>query len=113
LGLLLGLAVVVYAVMLRLGKSAETREWAFGSEQRARQRILMLPGSGFMYMAAGFWGLSRFSEMAAVGVGVSALVGVVPVLWAGLQIPMPVFFYPKWARERRLRIRARAKTAKS
>lgn len=112
LGIALGIGVIVHAVRLRRGRTAETREWAFGDEQKARLRILMLPGSGCFYAAAGLFGLTRFTDAVGPLLALLVLVGFVPVFWAVLQLPMPLFFYPKWARERRSRIRARAKAVK-
>lgn len=109
LAVLAAVALAGYAVSCRRGRTPERREWAFGSEESARTTILMLPGGAAMLAAAGFLGLTRVTDAVAPLVALCALVGVVPVLWAGLRLPVPLAFYPAWAREQRARVRARAK----
>lgn len=102
-----------YAVVCRLGRTPERREWAFGSEETARNTILFLPGGAAMLAAAGFLGLTRVTDAVAPLVALCALVGVVPVLWAGLRLPVPLALYPTWAREQRARVRARGKAGRT
>lgn len=111
IAILAALGLAGYAVVCRLGRTPEQREWAFGSEETARNVILMLPGGAALLAAVGFLGLTRLTEAVAPLVALCALLGVVPVLWAGLRLPVPVVFFPKWAREQRARVRARRKTA--
>lgn len=107
------LALAGYAVACRRGRTPERREWAFGSEETASTTMLMLPGGGAMLAAVGFLGLTRVTSAVAPLVVICALLGVVPVLWAGLRLPVPLALYPAWAREQRARVRARRKSQKA
>jgi len=112
LAVLAGSALVGYTVVCRLGRTPERREWAFGSEETARNTILMLPGCGALLAAVGFLGLTRVTDAVAPLVAVCALVGAVPVLWAGMRLPLPLALYPAWAREQRARIRTRQRASR-
>ena len=112
LAVLTGLTMIGYAVVCRLGRTPQRREWAAGSEETARNTMLMLPGGGAMLAAVGFVGLSRRSDAFAPLVLLFALLGTGPVIWAGLRLPLPLAFYPLWARGQRARLRSRQKAAR-
>lgn len=103
------LALAGYAVACRRGRTPERREWASGSEETARNTLLMLPGSAALLSAVGLLGLTRVTDAVAPLVAAGAMLGVVPVLWAGLRLPVPLALFPAWAREQRARVRARRK----
>jgi hypothetical protein len=65
-----------------------------------------------MLAAVGFVGLTRVTDAFAPLVALCAVVGVVPVLWAGLRLPLPLALYPSWAREQRARVRNRRRSAR-
>lgn len=63
--------------------------------------------------AAGCTGIADTIDAAVPLVALSAILGVPPVLWAGLRVPMPLWFFPRWARDQRARLRARKLSAES
>lgn len=113
LAVVVGLGLIGHALRARLGRTPERREWAAGSDEDTRTLLLMVPGGGALLAAAGFLGLTRVSEAFGPLVALFALLGVVPVLWAGLRLPVPVRLYPSWAREQRARIRGRGRAARA
>lgn len=113
LAVLGGLVLLGYAVVLRLGGTPDHREWAAGSEESARSVILMMPGGGALLAAVGCTGLAGTLDVLVPFVALFAILGVPPVLWAGLRIPMPLWFFPRWARDQRARVRARKRSPTS
>lgn len=111
LAVVVAAGLLAHAVSCRRGRTPERREWAFGSEETARTTILMLPGGAAMLAAIGFLGLTRLTDAVAPLVALFLVVGVVPVLWAGLRLPLPLALYPAWAREQRARVRSRQKAS--
>jgi len=113
LAVVAALALAGYVAACRRGRTPERREWAFGSEETASTTMLMVPGGAAMLAAVGFLGLTRVTPAVGPLVVVCAVIGVVPVLWAGLRLPVPLALYPSWAREQRARVRARRKGQKA
>lgn len=104
--IVVGIAVLAAAASARLGRTPQARSWVQGDTRDQGRALLLLPGAALGLIAAGMtawsdtpWG-GPILVLAAVGF-------VVLVLWAALQVRVPVWFLPGWSRQS---VRARRKS---
>lgn len=97
----LGSAVLAWWGRLRAGRSAAARSWAHGSARSALNAMCAVPSVGAALVTAGLTpAASHGSALASLVCLVTLPIFVVLGLWGGLQLPLPRWYLPLWARER-------------
>jgi hypothetical protein len=109
-----GVAALGYWVWLRLGRTASARAWARGTERNAINAMCGIPAVGFALIGA------ALTVPADHGSGLASTLAVLCFVlfvafgaWGGLQIPVPLWSLPGWARAEVGRRRAAEKRARA
>lgn len=112
-----GAGLLAYWVWLRLGRTAYARSWARGTERNAINAMCGIPAVGFALVGVALTGPAADGSGIASAVSAVCLVLMLVIgTWGGLQIPVPLWSLPRWARaevtrrrEAEKQIRARKK----
>ncbi|NHC45203.1 hypothetical protein [Motilibacter aurantiacus] len=94
-----GAALLAYAVLLRLGARPWARDWASNGERGVRTGLLTVPGGGAGLLALAVADRADDNLVAAVVLTVCLPVFVVLMLLSALQLRVPLWLVPGWARE--------------
>lgn len=79
--------------MLRLGNQPWARDWAGENEPHISMTMMFWPGIGACLLAVGVAFLGDGTWWAGLMMGVMLPVGVVLMLWGGLRVQVPAWFY--------------------
>ncbi len=97
-----GTALLAFGVVLRLGGRPVARDWVPQDEASLRNTLLMVPGFGAGLLGSGVLALEQDGRPGAL----SGLVVVVCIplfvllgIPGGLQLRVPLWFVPSWARD--------------
>lgn len=94
-----GLAVLGYAMALRLGRRPWARDWVHAGERAITTAMLMVPGGGAGLVAFGVVSWADDHVLAGIVLAVCLPLFAFFVLPAGLGLRAPLWLLPSWARD--------------
>lgn len=110
----LGVALTAFSLWERLGRGVNARAWVDSPSDKALSMALMLrPGLGLVLLSLGL--IIPLGDVVVLGLLVALLgpIGLVMVFWAILEVPLPRWWVPGFARGRFDRQREQKKGARS
>lgn len=96
---LAGGALIVLAVLFRLGRQPWARDWVHDQEESISRVMMLLPGGGAGLVAFGVVSWADENVLAGLVLALTLPTFFVLSVCGGLQLRVPLWFLPRWSRD--------------